>query len=258
MADAVDADELESGVKGKRGELIVIGELLRHGFEVFTPVVDSGIDCLVKAGEGNYKEIQIKYREMQPIFNVRNLRPRDGFFIICYLKGQYEDHMWVIPSKTFFEKGRPVQVRGKQARQLIVGKEGADVYEALRQYYRNFNQLLGGATKEVKNAVHEATNRLRIKEPHFKQSDFEAQVLSMLAAEGHPLGRKEIVNRLKERFQSRFTAADLAELKSNKPRWEKTARWAITGLRQKGLIVAESRNEWVITAKGRGHLDAHG
>ena len=34
--DEFEEEELGSSAKGKRGELIVIGELLRHGFEVFT------------------------------------------------------------------------------------------------------------------------------------------------------------------------------------------------------------------------------
>lgn len=244
-----EEEELGTTTKGKRGELIVIGELLRRSFEVFTPVVDSGIDCLVKAGEGNYKEIQIKYRENSPIFNVRGLKPRDGFFIICYLKSQYEEHMWVVPSKVFYEKGRPIQVRGREARQLIVGKEGSDVWESLRFYDRNFNALLSGATKDVRNAVHEASQR--IKEPHFTQSDFEREILSMLAAETQPLGRKEIVRRLHERLGGRFSDADREELSRGGPRWEKNARWAITTLNQRRLIEAKARNQWLITAKGR-------
>lgn len=256
MINSDESDELESGVKGKRGELIVIGELLRSGFEVFTPAVDRGIDCLVKAGEGNYKEIQIKYRENQPIFNVKSFKSRTSFFVICYLKGQYDDPMWVIPSKAFHEKSRPVNVRGREARQLSVGKEGSVVYEALRIYNRNFNQLLGGATNEVKEAVREATQRIR--EPHFKQSDFEGEILQMLASEGRPLGRKEIVTRLGERFRSQFSGADLAELRSKKPRWEKNARWAITSLSHRGLIEAKARNQWTITVDGRAVLKKSG
>ncbi len=250
--DSEEQEDLGSSVKGKRGELIVIGELLRRGFEVFTPVVDSGIDCLVKAGEGNYKEIQVKYRENQPNFNVRNFRPREGFIVICYLKGQYDTHLWVIPSKTFYEMSSPIRVRGKEARRLTVGREGSSVYEALRVYESNFNQLLGGATTEVLRAVREATKR--IKEPHFKQSDFEGEILTMLATEGRPIGRKEVVDRLSQRFRDEFSDADLQELRSKKPRWEKNARWAITSLNQRGMIEAKTRNQWVITKKGRNVL----
>jgi hypothetical protein len=130
------------------------------------------------------------------------------------------------------------------------------VYEALRVYSGNFNQLLGGATKEVKKAVREATKR--IKEPHFKQSDFAREILQMLGAEVHPLGRKEIVRRVGERFRGQFSDADLTELRSRKPRWEKNARWAITSLNRDGLIEARARNQWTITAEGRSALKKTG
>src|SRR5437660_1071792 len=40
--------------------------------------------------------------------------------------------------------------------------------------------------------------------------------------------------------------------KRNTPRWKATARFAIyVGLKKKGLISAVSKNQWVITAKGR-------
>jgi hypothetical protein len=39
----------ETQKTGKRGELTVIGELLKRGFDVYIPVVDTeGIDCIVK------------------------------------------------------------------------------------------------------------------------------------------------------------------------------------------------------------------
>ena len=79
MEDENEIEELESGVKGKKGELIVIGELLTRGLQVYLPVVDSGIDCVVDVGGGNYKEVQIKYREDSHNFRVRAFKPRDTF-----------------------------------------------------------------------------------------------------------------------------------------------------------------------------------
>lgn len=54
--------ELESAVKGKLGEYDMIGELLKRRFEVYLPVVDRGIDCVVKGESGKFYEIQIKTR----------------------------------------------------------------------------------------------------------------------------------------------------------------------------------------------------
>lgn len=67
---------------GKEGELRVIGELLRRGFDVYLPAVDvGGIDCIIKTPKG-YKEIQIKTRSEAKLllFDVKEFIPRDNFF----------------------------------------------------------------------------------------------------------------------------------------------------------------------------------
>jgi hypothetical protein len=74
----LEPEELGTGEKEKRGELTVIGELLRHGLHVFLPVVDMGVDCVVDIGGGNYREVQIKYRENKATFTARFTRPRDN------------------------------------------------------------------------------------------------------------------------------------------------------------------------------------
>ncbi len=87
---------------GKEGELKVIGELLRQGFDVYSPLVDiGGIDCVIKTDVG-YREIQIKTRELAQIilFQAREYIPRDNFFIICYNLKE-PNTFWVIPSKVF-------------------------------------------------------------------------------------------------------------------------------------------------------------
>ena len=71
---------------GKEGELRVIGELLRQGFNVYTPMVDiEGTDCVIKQ-KNSYLDIQIKTRERARLllFDVKRFTPRDNFFIICY------------------------------------------------------------------------------------------------------------------------------------------------------------------------------
>jgi len=245
-----EENELGSCTKGKQGELLVIGELLRRQFEIFTPLVDSGIDCLVKSGDGDYKEIQIKYRENKPIFRVKNLKPSESFFVICYLKGKYGDDIWIIPSKIFNEKGYPVKGKGNNCRQLIIGKEGSETYESLRGYNKNYNQLLKGAAPEIKNAVQRASKR--IAGQHFKQSDFEPEILKMLSKEPQPISRKQIVANLHKTLQEGFSKADLEAVGSHgRERWEVTARWAITRLTKKGLIEAKIKNHWIITSAGR-------
>ena len=40
---------MEPSVKGKISELQVISELLKKGFEVYVPVVDMCVDCIIKS-----------------------------------------------------------------------------------------------------------------------------------------------------------------------------------------------------------------
>jgi len=64
-------------------------------------------------------------------------------------------------------------------------------------------------------------------------------------------------------MRGRFSTADLEPTggtkgKSNTPRWEATARFALyVGLKKKGLINAVSKNQWVITANGRKFVSLH-
>ncbi len=251
MPESEEPEELESGVKGKQGELIVIGELLIKGWKVYSPLVDLGIDCLVDVGNGNYKEIQIKYREDNPVFTARSFRPRPNFYVICYLSTRHRNHFWVVPSQEFYNLGGHTRSSGREYIQLSI-REGSENYRRLAAYHDSFDALLIGASKEVRHVVQQASQR--IAEPHFKQGDFERALLAMLASETRPLGRKEMIERLYADLHDRFSPADSVILKSKGPRWERTARWAITNLNARGLVEAKSRNQWTITGKGRAEL----
>ncbi len=132
---------------------MVIGELLKRGFDVYLPAVDiGGIDCIIKT-EFGYKEIQIKTREEAKIllFDVKEFTPRENFFIICYNLKE-PDIFWVIPSKVFQEKSQHLK-RFKRFR-LILGDEDSKMRRALHIYRNNFFQLKEGSKegeKELKN-----------------------------------------------------------------------------------------------------------
>jgi hypothetical protein len=244
-----EAETMGTAAKGKQAELIAIGRLLERGYKIYTPLVDTGIDCLVDVGEGNYKEIQVKYREDQPIFAARTFRPRDNFYFICYLSTRRGSDFWIIPSKVFHELGVPAKVGNREYIQLRIGKEGSESYNRLINYHENFSTLLTGATKEVRQSVRLASQR--ITGPHLTQSTFESEILAILCAEAVPLERMQIVRKLYERLHERFSDADREFDRSGMARWEKTARWAVTNLKTKGLIQSIGRNQWTITAKGR-------
>jgi hypothetical protein len=139
--------EKETQRIGKEGELKVIGELLRRGFDIYLPLIDiGGIDCIIKT-DVDYKEIQIKTRESAQLllFDVKEFTPRDNFFVICYSTKE-PDTYWVIPSKVFKQNA---QILKKYKRlRLILGNEDSKMRRKLHIYRNNFFQLKEG-TKEA-------------------------------------------------------------------------------------------------------------
>ncbi|MEO0089308.1 MAG: group I intron-associated PD-(D/E)XK endonuclease [candidate division WOR-3 bacterium] len=125
---------------GKEGELRVIGELLRRGFDVYLPAVDvGGIDCIIKTSKG-YKEIQIKTRSEAKLllFDVKEFTPRDNFFIICHNLKE-PDIFWVIPSKVFKENAQ--YLKKYRRYRLILGDEDSKMRRKLHSFRNNFFQL---------------------------------------------------------------------------------------------------------------------
>jgi hypothetical protein len=217
-----------------------------RGYKIYTPLVNTGIDCLVDVGEGNYKEIQVKYRGDQPIFAARTFKPNSCYFV-CYLSTRRGSDFWIIPSKTFHELGVPTRVGNREYIQLRIGREASKSYNQLINYHENFSTLLTGATKEIRQTVHLASQR--IASPHLKNSTFENEVLAILSAEHQPLERKKIIDKIYKRLHERFSDADREISKSGMARWEKTARWAVTNLKTKGFIQSSGRNQWIISSK---------
>jgi len=73
-------------------------------------------------GEGNYKEIQIKYRENEPIFQARDFKkPRDNFYVICFLRGKHGDDFWIVPSALFKQLAKPSKTGNREYLQLRIG-----------------------------------------------------------------------------------------------------------------------------------------
>ncbi len=49
--------------KGKQAEFLVFGELIRRGADLYLPIVDIGIDAIIKKKDGTYLQIQVKSTE---------------------------------------------------------------------------------------------------------------------------------------------------------------------------------------------------
>jgi hypothetical protein len=125
---------------GKEGELRVMGELLRQGFNVYTPMVDiEGTDCVIKQ-KSSYLDIQIKTRERARLllFDVKHFTPRDNFFIICYSLKEPND-FWVIPSGVYAKHSRSVNKNTRL--RLVLGGEGSRMRRELHLYRNIFHQL---------------------------------------------------------------------------------------------------------------------
>lgn len=169
------------------------------------------MDCVVDIGGGNYREVQIKYRENKPIFTARFAKPRDNFFIVCWLNDNACSDFWTIPSKVSHKLGRHRISGHSNYVQLITDKQGSDNYTKVAEYHYNFAALLSGATSDVHKAVQKASRR--VEGQHLRQPDFEKEILCILSDSKEPLRGLDIITKLKERMQSRFLQADLECLK---------------------------------------------
>ena len=98
--------------KGKSAELLVFSELIRRGADLYLPVIDIGIDAIIRREDGTYLEIQVKSTEKDDqagYFNVDdiNKRPEDKFFIICIdmnkknFKVEGRPNIWILSAKDF-------------------------------------------------------------------------------------------------------------------------------------------------------------
>ena len=256
MSDDEGDDDLSSVVKGKQGELIVIGKLLDRGHKVYLPMVDLGVDCLIDVGRGNYKEVQIKFREDEPTFRAKDFQPRDNFYFICFCRSRRGDDFWIIPSRLFKRTSKPAKIKNRDYRILQVGKEGSNSRTSFSGNYGKWDMLLAGASKDIRKIVTQASKR--VEGEHLKQPDLEREVLTLLLYRGFqvpdvkPFRTKQIIDLLKEKLRDKFSTADLETTTvGGAPRWQKNAEFAIyQGLKKKGLIESKGKNQWFITEKG--------
>ena len=78
----------EKELSGKRGELFVFTELLKRGLVSYVPLVDEGIDALVRTSDEQLIEIQIKAAgsaggKFPRWFGMPEFSPKRNFFIVA-------------------------------------------------------------------------------------------------------------------------------------------------------------------------------
>lgn len=127
------SERLKRLLHGKTGELKVFAKLMEHDLVPYIPLVDEGIDCILKNG----KKIQIKTirtkRDPQ-WFQVTNLVPQDSLFIVGI---DAFDQFWIFPSRIFAESA----TSSKGIFDLNLKSKG--LHEKLKNYRDAWSLLIG-------------------------------------------------------------------------------------------------------------------
>lgn len=153
--------EITSQQKGKRAEFLVFGELIKRGADLYLPVVDIGIDAILRRGDGTYLEIQVKSTQATEqagwfIVYDLDLYEEERFFIVCVDMSRQTPEIWILPSKIFKEysykpwkskKGWVEYTLSINSRSRKHGNEPRR--NILKEYYEAWHLLLGDTTQGV-------------------------------------------------------------------------------------------------------------
>ena len=134
-----DSRKKSSASFGKRIEYVVIGELLRRGYDIYQTLVDDqGIDCVLRH-EGNntlvYLDIQIKARSKDSsekharIFSslqIDESRPARPNYLFIFYSEHLENSYWVVPSSVIEEKASSHSAKKKGKYNLYLSKKYED------------------------------------------------------------------------------------------------------------------------------------
>ena len=91
---------------GKYAELLVFGELISKGADLYLPVLDTGIDAILRKKDGTYLEIQVKSTEKEWSLaawvpdNLQLLRRRFIVWVVMS-KSKQNPEIWVFPGEIF-------------------------------------------------------------------------------------------------------------------------------------------------------------
>lgn len=113
-AHNMDAETLRTG---KKAELFVFRELISKGADVYLPMMDTGVDAVVRRKNSTYAEIQVKATEKDDqagYFNVRDLQAltRPNYFVVCVDMNRAmaiepgTPNVWIVPASEFMKYGQ--------------------------------------------------------------------------------------------------------------------------------------------------------
>ena len=131
---------------GKRIEYSIIGEMLKEGLDVYTPMVDDmGIDAIVRKSDGTFLEVQIKARSLvvkfgdAGLFSVnKHITPRKNYYFVFY--SQRMKTKWIMSSEEFVENSLLIQNgKNKGVRQIwFSGKNTKKKKEHTKPQFKKF------------------------------------------------------------------------------------------------------------------------
>jgi len=138
--------------KGKAVEYFLIHELLKHDFDVYTPVTDvEGVDMIIRNKEGVYIELQVKSRTIKDArneFKIKDFKKSQNFFIVCHNLSD-KNEFYVLPSYVYDREAETKIENGKKIKLLR--------YYSLSKYsyYKNEQgiELLKKALKNPNNQI---------------------------------------------------------------------------------------------------------
>ena len=85
------------------------------------------------------------------------------------------------------------------------------------------------------------------------QHEFRAPILQILQKRNGRADRTFVLKELERLMSNRLTAFDRKDIKSGSIRWQKTAEWEVSTMRQAGLLLPQSqspRGVWCLSAEG--------
>jgi Mrr restriction endonuclease-like protein len=86
------------------------------------------------------------------------------------------------------------------------------------------------------------------------QSEFRLPILRILARHGGRGDRAHVLAELERMMAGRLTELDRSDIQSGTIRWQKSAEWEVSTMRQEGLLLPRDkspRGVWCLTPKGQ-------
>jgi hypothetical protein len=85
------------------------------------------------------------------------------------------------------------------------------------------------------------------------QGEYREPILRVLLAHGGRADRTNVLKELEHRLRNRLTDFDRQDIKSGAIRWQKTAEWEVSTMRQRGLLLARDASPhgvWCLSPAG--------